>query len=82
MIPTDNAGATRNEAVALRFLELVDRHQFDAADAMMSDDFQLHFGGQQLVKADTLAIILSVYESFADSFCGSRAKRALAPRPR
>jgi hypothetical protein len=52
----------------LRFLELVDRHQFDAADAMMSDDFQLHFSGQQLDKADTMAMIRSVYESFADSF--------------
>ena len=57
---------TQNTELSLRFLDLVDRHEFDAADAMMSDDFQLYFSAQQLDKANTLAMIRSVYESFAD----------------
>ena len=66
MTQTADTGTTRNTELALRFLDLVDRHEFDAADAMMSDDFRLYFSAQQLNKADTMAMIRSVYESFAD----------------
>ena len=66
MTLTNPAVTTRNTELALRFLELVDRHEFDAADAMISDDFQLYFSAQQLNKADTMAMIRSVYGSFAD----------------
>lgn len=66
MTLTADDRATRNAELALRFLDLVDRHEFDAAGAMMSDGFQLYFSAQQLDKADTLAMIRSVYESFAD----------------
>ena len=61
-----DAATTRNTELSLRFLDLVDRHEFAAADAMMSDEFQLYFSAQQLDKANTLAMIRSVYESFAD----------------
>ncbi len=61
-----DAATTRNTELALRFLDLVDRHEFDAADALMSGDFQLYFSAQQLDKAQTLGMIRSVYESFAD----------------
>ena len=61
-----DAATTRNTELSLRFLDLIDRHEFDAADAMMSDDFQLYFSAQQLDKANTVAMIRSVYESFGD----------------
>ena len=61
-----DGAATRHTELSLRFLDLIDRHEFDAADAMMSDDFQLYFSALQLDKAQTLAMIRSVYESFAD----------------
>ena len=66
MTLTADDRTTRNTELALRFLDLVDRHQFDAAGAMMSEDFQLYFSAQQLDKANTLTMIRSVYESFAD----------------
>ena len=66
MTLTADDRTTLNTELALRFLDLVDRHEFDAADAMMSDDFQLYFSAQQLDKAQTLGMIRSVYESFAD----------------
>ena len=66
MTLTADDRTTLNTELALRFLDLVDRHEFDAADAMMSDVFQLHFSAQQLDKAQTLGMIRSVYESFAD----------------
>ena len=66
MTPTADDRTTLNTELALRFLDLVDRHEFDAADAMMSDDFQLYFSAQQLDKANTQAMIRSAYESFGD----------------
>jgi steroid delta-isomerase-like uncharacterized protein len=66
MTLTADPRTTRNTELSLRFLDLIDRHEFDAADAMMSDDFQLYFSAQQLDKTNTLAMIRSVYESFAD----------------
>jgi steroid delta-isomerase-like uncharacterized protein len=66
MTLTADDRTTRNTELALRFLDLVDRHAFDAAAAMLSDDFQLYFSAQQLDKANTLGMIRSVYESFAD----------------
>lgn len=66
MTLTADDRTTLNTELALRFLDLVDRHEFDKAGAMMSDDFQLYFSAQQLDKAQTLEMIRSVYESFAD----------------
>jgi len=66
MTLTADDRTTLNTELALRFLDLVDRHEFDKAGAMMSDDFQLYFSAQQLDKAQTLGMIRSVYESFAD----------------
>jgi steroid delta-isomerase-like uncharacterized protein len=66
MTLTADDRTTLNTELALRFLDLVDRHEFDKADLMMSDDFQLYFSAQQLDKAQTLGMIRSVYESFAD----------------
>ena len=37
MTLTADDRTTRNTELALRFLDLIDRHEFDAADAMMSD---------------------------------------------
>jgi steroid delta-isomerase-like uncharacterized protein len=66
MTLTADDRTTLNTELALRFLDLVDRHEFDKADLMMSDDFQLYFSAQQLDKAQTLGMIRSVYESIAD----------------
>lgn len=66
MTQAANDRTTGNTAVALRFLDLVDRHQFETAGAMLSDDFQLFFSAQQLNKTDTMQMIPGVYESFAD----------------
>jgi steroid delta-isomerase-like uncharacterized protein len=66
MTLTADAGMTSNIDVALRFLDFIDRHEFETGAAMLSDDFQLYFSAQQLDKAQTLGMIRSVYESFAD----------------
>ena len=67
MTPTTETTSTaRNTELALRVLETMDRHQFEEVDALLSPDFQLHFSGQQLNKEQTMAMVRSVYESFAD----------------
>ena len=66
MTLTADDRTARHTELALRFLGLVDRHEFDAAGAMLSDDFQLYFSAQQLNKTDTMSMIPSVYESFSD----------------
>ena len=56
----------RNLQLVLRFCEVIDRQQFDEVEAMLSPDFHLYFSGLQLDKAQTMALIRSVYVSFAD----------------
>ena len=66
MTQTADTAAARNTQLVLEYLDLMDRQQFDAVEPFMSPDFSLHFGGQQLDKAQTMALIRGVYQSFAD----------------
>jgi aspartyl-tRNA synthetase len=56
----------RNEQLVLEFLDLMDRHQFDAVEEFLAPDFHLHFSGLQFDREQTLAVVRGVYESFAD----------------
>lgn len=57
---------TRNTQLVLRLIETMDRQEFDAVEALLSPDFQLYFSGQQLNKEQTMVMVRSVYQSFAD----------------
>jgi steroid delta-isomerase-like uncharacterized protein len=52
--------------IALSFIDAMDSHRFDAAEALLAPEFQLYLGGQQLDRAGTMAMVRSVYASFAD----------------
>lgn len=56
----------RNLQLVLHFCEVIDRQQFDEVEAMLSPGFHLYFSGLQLNKEQTMAMIRSVYVSFAD----------------
>lgn len=66
MAETTGTSTERNLQLVLRFCAVIDRQQFDEVEAMLSPDFQLYFSGQQLNKEQTMALIRSVYVSFAD----------------
>ena len=53
-------------SIARRFIDAMDSHRFDAAEALLAPEFQLYLGGQQLDRAATMALIRSVYDSFSD----------------
>ena len=61
-----DATTARNTELALAFLNAADRQDFAAAEACLSPDFHLHFSGQTLDRDATMALIRSVYASFAD----------------
>ena len=66
-MPQDAETTTaHNTQLTLRFLEVIDGHQFDVVEPLLSPDFHLHFSGQQFDREQTIALIRSVYESFAD----------------
>jgi len=56
----------RNTRVVLKFLEVMDRKQFDQVDAMMAPDMQLHFSGLHFDRAGAMGVVVSSYESFSD----------------
>lgn len=56
----------RNTRLVLRFLEVMDRKDFDEVGAMMAPDLQLHFSGLHFDRAGAMGVIESSYESFAD----------------
>ena len=58
--------ATQNRQLAERFIDLLDRQDFDAAARMMSPDFRLCFSGQELNREQSLAMIHDVYQAFND----------------
>ena len=66
MTQTTGTSTERNLQLVLRFCAVVDRQQFDEVEAMLSPGFHLYFSGQQLNKEQTMALIRSVYVSFAD----------------
>ena len=66
MTQTTDTGTARNTELVVKFLELIDRHQFDEAEPFLSSDFHLYFSGQQTDKAQTMTLIRGVYQSFAD----------------
>jgi steroid delta-isomerase-like uncharacterized protein len=57
---------TQNRQLAERFIDLLDRQDFDAAARMMSPDFRLCFSGQELDREQSLAMIHDVYQAFND----------------
>lgn len=65
MSQTDGTTA-RNTELALAFIDRLDRQDFAAAEACLSPDFHLYFSGQALDLDATMAMIRSVYTSFAD----------------
>ena len=66
MTQTTGTSTERNLQLVLRFCTTIDAQQFDEVEAMLSPGFHLYFSGLQLDKAQTMAMIRSVYVSFAD----------------
>jgi predicted ester cyclase len=60
-VPTE-----RNTELVVRFFGLLDDHQFDEALALLLPDYQLHFSGQQMNRAQMNEMVRSVYLSFND----------------
>lgn len=63
---TTDPSTARNTELVRHFLDLIDRHQFDQAEPLLSPEFHLYFSGQQTDKEQTMALIRGVYQSFAD----------------
>jgi steroid delta-isomerase-like uncharacterized protein len=63
---TTGTSTERNLQLVLRFCAVLDGQQFAEVEAMLSPGFHLYFSGQQLNKEQTMALIRSVYVSFAD----------------
>ena len=63
---TQETTTARNTRIVLEFFDLVDRHRFEAAAALLSPDFHLYFSGLELDHDQTVAMIRDVYQSFAD----------------
>jgi len=66
MASTTGTSTERNLQLVLRFCATIDRQQFDEVESMLSPGFHLYFSGLQLNKEQTMALIRSVYVSFAD----------------
>lgn len=66
MTTTPEEQTDRNTRLALRFLDLVDRRQFDEVEAMLAPGFQIHFSGVQLDRAQMMDMVRATYRSFSD----------------
>jgi predicted ester cyclase len=56
----------RNRKIARRFIEALDNHDFATAETLMAPSFRLCFSGVELNRDQSIALIHSVYEAFAD----------------
>jgi steroid delta-isomerase-like uncharacterized protein len=56
----------RNTHIAVRYFEMLDRHDFEAADSMLSPDFKLYFSNLELDREQMKAFVRSAYDAFAD----------------
>jgi predicted ester cyclase len=63
---TSERQTDRNTRLVLRFLDLVDRQQFDEVEAMLAPGFQIHFSGVQLDRAQMMDMVRAIYASFND----------------
>ena len=55
-----------NKKTVLRFMELMDTHNFDALGEVLAPDFYLHLGEATLNRDETESMIRAVYEAFPD----------------
>ena len=60
------ADIERNKATVLRFMELVDAHNFDALDEVLAPDLEFNFGNDLLDRDEIVGLVKSVYEAFPD----------------
>jgi steroid delta-isomerase-like uncharacterized protein len=63
-----NQSATNSsdEAVVLRFMELMDSHQFDRLEEVLGQNVEFHLGNYTLNRDEIIALIKSFYEAFPD----------------
>lgn len=55
-----------NQALVMRFFELLDTHQFDRFDEVLAPDLQLHIGVEDMGRAEAEEMIRMVYTAFPD----------------
>ncbi len=55
-----------NKELVLRFMELMDTHNFHALGEVLASDFYLHLGEASLNRDDTESMIRGFYEAFPD----------------
>ena len=60
------ADLDRNKVVVLRFMRLMDCHDFDALDEVLAQDLQLQLGAAHLDRSQTKDLIRTFYAAFPD----------------
>ena len=63
---TDTANVNRNKEIVLRFMRLMDGHDFDALDEVLAPDLRLQLGAAHLDISQTKDLIRTFYAAFPD----------------
>ncbi len=63
---TNTADTNLNEEVVLRFMRLVDSHDYDALNDVLASDIQFHFGADSLNRKQAEGTIRMFYTAFPD----------------
>ncbi len=63
---TDAADVNRDKEVVLRFMRLMDGHDFDALDEVLAPDLQFQIGAARLDRQQTQDLIRVFYAAFPD----------------
>ena len=61
-----DADLNRNKEIVLRFMRLMDGHDFDVLDEVLAPDLRLQLGASQLDRTQTKDFIRAVYAAFPD----------------
>ena len=61
-----DADLNRNKEIVLRFMRLMDGHDFDVLDEVLAPDLRLQLGASHLDRTQTKDFIRAVYAAFPD----------------
>ena len=61
-----DAATNSNKDVVLQFMRLMDAHDFDNLDEVLTEDFQLHLGAASFDRNQTEDMIRMFYNAFPD----------------
>ena len=66
MAPEETQTATQNKEIVVRFMKLMDGHEFDSLGEVLASDLELHLGQSHLDFEQTVDMIRMFYEAFPD----------------